>query len=164
MMRSTLGAPLGGTTRGGHQGFESVAISLITPPNGGAGAGSCFPLTVVVASAEPNCPVTTCALELDDASTSSGRIAVSRANLETWDVWLFTSTTRVPRRCPKGMYVLLAKTVASSPKLIETPGGCHPTAGGSTPTLDPFARARRYGVPYATPTLIETGKITSLAR
>src|SRR5271170_867981 len=58
MMRSTLGAPLGGTTRGGHQGVESLTVSLITPPNGGAGAGSCFPLTVVVASADPNWPVT----------------------------------------------------------------------------------------------------------
>src|SRR5271167_4029793 len=61
-MRSTLGAPLGGTTRGGHQGVESLAVSLITPPNGGAGAGSCFPLTVVVASADPNWPVTTWAV------------------------------------------------------------------------------------------------------
>src|SRR5271167_2572142 len=60
-MRSTLGAPLGGTTRGGHQGVESLALSLITPPNGGGGAGSCFPLTVVVASADPNWPVTCCA-------------------------------------------------------------------------------------------------------
>src|SRR5437899_6793826 len=58
MMRSTLGAPLGGTTRGGHQGVESLALSLITPPNLGGGAGSCFPSIVVVASAEPNWPVT----------------------------------------------------------------------------------------------------------
>src|SRR5678810_714866 len=33
MMSNTLGAPLGGTTRGGHHGVESVAFSLITPPN-----------------------------------------------------------------------------------------------------------------------------------
>ena len=58
MMRSTFGAPLGGTTRGGHQGVESVAASLITPPNFGAGAGSCLPSTVVVALAEPSWPVT----------------------------------------------------------------------------------------------------------
>src|SRR5271170_3570567 len=61
MMRSTFGAPLGGTTRGGHQGVESLALSLITPPNFGGGAGSCLPSTVVVALAEPNWPVTTCA-------------------------------------------------------------------------------------------------------
>src|SRR5271170_6332699 len=58
MMRRTLGASLGGTTRGGHQGVESLAVSLITPPNLGAGAGSCLPSTVVVALAEPNWPVT----------------------------------------------------------------------------------------------------------
>src|SRR5580704_3810173 len=60
MMSRMLGAPLGGTTRGGHQTVESLALSLITPPNGGGGAGSCFGLTVVVALGEPNSPVTTC--------------------------------------------------------------------------------------------------------
>ena len=43
MMSSTLGAPFGGTTRGGHHGFDSVAFSLITPPNFGSGGGSCLP-------------------------------------------------------------------------------------------------------------------------
>src|SRR3974390_2743884 len=33
MISSTLGAPLGGTTRGGHQAFESDAFSLVPPPN-----------------------------------------------------------------------------------------------------------------------------------
>src|SRR5271167_2245653 len=61
MMSSTLGAPLGGTTRGGHHGLESAALSLITPPNFGGGGGSCFPLMVVVALGEPNSPVTCCA-------------------------------------------------------------------------------------------------------
>src|ERR1700675_3668876 len=58
MIRSTLGAPLGGTTLGGHQVFESVASSLITPPNAEGGGGSCLPLTVVVALGEPSTPVT----------------------------------------------------------------------------------------------------------
>src|SRR5271169_5026475 len=61
MMRRTLGAPLGGTTRGGHQGVESLASSLMTPPNFGGGGGNCFPLMVVVALAEPGVPVTCCA-------------------------------------------------------------------------------------------------------
>src|ERR1700750_363212 len=62
MIKSTLGAPLGGTTRGGHQGVESLALVLMTPPNGGGTAGICFPSIVVVALGEPSCPVTTCAL------------------------------------------------------------------------------------------------------
>src|SRR5271169_3243206 len=53
MMSSTLGAPFGGTTRGGHQAVDSDAFSLITPPNFGSGAGSCFPLMLVVALGEP---------------------------------------------------------------------------------------------------------------
>src|SRR5512135_2977686 len=61
MISRTLGAPFGGTTRGGHQGFESDAFSWITPPNVGAGGGSCFPLSVVVAPGEPSSPVTCCA-------------------------------------------------------------------------------------------------------
>src|SRR5436309_1618374 len=58
MMSKTLGAPLGGTTRGGHQAFDSDALSLITPPNFGSGGGSCFPSIVVVALGEPGTPVT----------------------------------------------------------------------------------------------------------
>src|SRR5580704_6320601 len=62
MMSKTFGAPLGGTTRGGHHGVESLALSLITPPNFGGGGGICFPSMVVVALAEPGVPVTCCAL------------------------------------------------------------------------------------------------------
>src|SRR5712664_815745 len=61
MMSRTLGAPLGGTTRGGHHAFDSVALSLMTPPNFGSGGGSCLPLMVAVALGEPNSPVTCCA-------------------------------------------------------------------------------------------------------
>ena len=57
MMSSTLGAPFGGTTRGGHQAFDSEAFSLITPPNFGSGGGSCFPVIVVVAPGDPGSPV-----------------------------------------------------------------------------------------------------------
>src|SRR5271170_3674130 len=56
MMRSTLGAPFGGTMRGGHHGVDSSAVSLITPPNCGGGGGSCLPSMVVVASGEPRTP------------------------------------------------------------------------------------------------------------
>jgi hypothetical protein len=57
MMSNTLGAPFGGTTRGGHQACDSEACSLITPPNFGSGGGSCSPLSVVVAVGEPGTPV-----------------------------------------------------------------------------------------------------------
>jgi hypothetical protein len=53
MMSRTLGAPFGGTTRGGHQGVDSEAFSLMSPPNFGSGGGSCVPVIVVVASGEP---------------------------------------------------------------------------------------------------------------
>src|SRR4249919_522609 len=61
MITRTLGACFGGTTRGGHHGFESVAFSLITPPNFGSGGGSCLPSIVVVAPGEPGTPVVYCA-------------------------------------------------------------------------------------------------------
>jgi len=53
-----LGAFLGGTTRGAHHWVELIALSLITPPNSGWGAGSCLPLMVVVALGEPILPAT----------------------------------------------------------------------------------------------------------
>src|SRR5215471_14008140 len=61
IMSSTLGAPFGGTTRGAHQGVDSEAFSLITPPNFGSGGGSCLPSIVVVALGDPGTPVTCCA-------------------------------------------------------------------------------------------------------
>src|SRR5438034_11717656 len=63
IMRRMLGACLGGTTRGAHHGFDWRASFLITPPNFGSGAGSCFPLIVVVAPGDPGVPVVcTCAI------------------------------------------------------------------------------------------------------
>ena len=79
MMSSTLGAPLGGTTRGGHHGFDSVAFSAITPPNFGSGGGSCLPSSVVVALGEPRVPVTCWAPA--DTTTPSARDRPSMANL-----------------------------------------------------------------------------------
>src|SRR5271167_3987608 len=86
MMRRMLGAPLGGTMRGGHQVFDPSRVSLITPPNGGSGAGIDFPLIVVVALGSPNVPVTTCAeaafppakkIETASAPSASFRIKVA---------------------------------------------------------------------------------------
>src|SRR5262249_10921142 len=61
MMSSTFGAPFGGTTCGGHHGFESLASSLITPPNCIGGGGSCLPSRVTVALGDPGSPVICCA-------------------------------------------------------------------------------------------------------
>src|SRR5215469_6968630 len=52
-----FGACLGGTIRGAHHALDCMALSLITPPNFGSGAGSCLPLMVVVAPGEPGVPV-----------------------------------------------------------------------------------------------------------
>src|SRR5215469_6334889 len=56
-MSRMLGAPLGGTTRGAHQGLDWSAFSLVTPPNFGSGGGSCLPLMVVVAAGDPAVPL-----------------------------------------------------------------------------------------------------------
>src|SRR5580704_17566449 len=53
MIKSTLGAPLGGTTCGCQYGLESLALRLMTPPNFGAGFGTYFPSIVVVPLGEP---------------------------------------------------------------------------------------------------------------
>src|SRR5712671_4507972 len=74
MMSSTFGAPLGGTTRGGHQGLESVALSLITPPNFAGGGGSCFPSIVVVALGEPGVPVICCAVACRYVSVATAKV------------------------------------------------------------------------------------------
>src|SRR5271155_3707618 len=79
MMRSTFGAPLGGTIRGGHQGVESLALSLITPPNFGGGGGSCFPSMVVVALGAPSVPVTCCAAAGATANITTRKNAATSA-------------------------------------------------------------------------------------
>src|ERR1700739_537574 len=61
MIRSTLGAPLGGTTRAGQYGFDWLAWRVMSPPNFGGGGGRYFPSIVVVAPGEPGVPVICCA-------------------------------------------------------------------------------------------------------
>src|SRR5271168_3035267 len=56
MISNTLGAPAGGTTRGGHQGLEFLALSLITPPNAGGAGGRWRPSMEMVALGLPAVP------------------------------------------------------------------------------------------------------------
>ena len=73
MISRMLGAPLGGTMRGAHHGVDVSASSLITPPKGVVGAGSCVPSMVVVAPGLPSSPVTCWAIAVPtraDAVTS----------------------------------------------------------------------------------------------
>jgi hypothetical protein len=57
MIKSTLGAPFGGTTLGGQYDLESLASRPMTPPNGAGGGGIYFPSMVLVALGEPGVPV-----------------------------------------------------------------------------------------------------------
>src|SRR5471030_459438 len=66
MISNTLGAPFGGTTRGGHHGLDSLALSLITPPNLVGGGGSCLPSMVIVALGEPGVPLICWAIAPDE--------------------------------------------------------------------------------------------------
>src|SRR4029453_2709189 len=79
MISSTFGAPLGGTTEGGQYGLESLAVSLITPPNFGGSGGSCLPSSVIVALGVPGVPVICWAAA--DPARSAGKVTskVARA-------------------------------------------------------------------------------------
>src|SRR5262245_54058335 len=74
MIRRTFGAPLGGTTRGGHHGFDCATLRSILPPNFIGGGGSCLPSIERVALGEPGTPVIRCAragVEYSRATVSS---------------------------------------------------------------------------------------------
>src|SRR5271166_655589 len=94
MMRSTLGAPLGGTTVGGQYGFESLASSLITPPNFGGGGGSCLPSIAVVALGDPGTPVICCA---EAGTTHNIAMATVGANPIQWNVLMASSPRSLSR-------------------------------------------------------------------
>src|SRR6266852_2844329 len=96
MMSSTLGAPFGGTTRGGHQAFDSEAFSLITPPNGGSGGGSCFPLMVVVALGEPGSPVV-CWAEADNTGVKRKAAMATAQSPEIEAAIIFLLLVMFPR-------------------------------------------------------------------
>src|SRR5450631_1421674 len=101
MMSSTLGAPFGGTTRGGHHGFESLALCWITPPNFSGGGGSCLPSMVIVALGEPGVPLICCAiavaaepdLTLDEIGTRLG--SAKRLKVGRTSIWRFYERHRI---------------------------------------------------------------------
>src|ERR1700680_2740651 len=78
MISRTFGAPLGGTTDGCQYGLESLAFSLITPPNFGGSGGSCLPSIVVVALGEPGVPSICWAWAVKVASGSSRKAVNNR--------------------------------------------------------------------------------------
>src|SRR5262245_32730833 len=83
MMSSTLGAPLGGTTRAGQYGVDCAALRSIFPPNGAGGGGSCSPLMVVVAPGLPGAAVTCpCSCEVE----AVGGRCCARACCNPWYV------------------------------------------------------------------------------
>src|SRR5207248_6418692 len=86
MIKSTLGAPLGGTIVEGQYGLESTAVSLITPPNFGSGGGICLPSMVVVAPGEPGVPVLwTCAMTGGEAAIkAAAKIPLRRISVFTF--------------------------------------------------------------------------------
>src|SRR5262245_40270189 len=100
MMRSTLGAPLGGTTCGGHQGFESFALRLIVPPNLGGGGGRYLPSMVVVALGDPT--AASCApwvvILWPTGLLAAGRNSARRSKLLStpWARWTLRVTTLPP--------------------------------------------------------------------
>src|ERR1700752_1786283 len=79
MISSTLGAPFGGTTRGGHHGGDSEAFSLITPPYFGSGGGSCLPSSVTVVPGAPGVPVICCARAGRETNIAAAAVASNKA-------------------------------------------------------------------------------------
>src|SRR5438477_5989089 len=123
MMSRTLGAPLGGTMVGGHQGFESLAFSVITPPNFGGGAGSWLPCTVVVALGEPNVPVTTCA-----AAGATAKVAMINSAAAFWTTAISFGTHFISvlpvcvarLRTPTSLFIINSRVRLSRPARVFT--------------------------------------------
>src|SRR5215472_2681351 len=94
MISTTLGAPLGGTTRAGQWGFDCKALGLISPPNGAGGLGRYLPSMVVVASGEPGAPVVCCAWPV--AMPSAKNNAKPRAPRSAGGIKYFKSFIMLP--------------------------------------------------------------------
>src|SRR6187551_818958 len=73
MIRRTFGAPFGGTTVERQAGFESSALMLMTPANGGADGGRWLPSMLLVAFGAPGVPVVCPAFLSFDTCTAPDR-------------------------------------------------------------------------------------------
>src|SRR5499426_3202786 len=80
MIRRTLGASLGGTTRGGQKGVDCATLRSILPPNLKGGCGSCLPSIAVVALGEPGTPVICC----PTATSGTPSTRSVAANIDLW--------------------------------------------------------------------------------
>ena len=88
IIKSTLGAPFGGTTRGAHHGLDRSAPSLISPPNLETGGGICSPPRVVVALGEPGTPVVCCARAGERNKPLATAVANRREAVFNFNLWV----------------------------------------------------------------------------
>src|SRR5215469_6713430 len=79
MISRMLGAPLGGTTRGGHHGFDCATLRSILPPNFIGGGGNCLPSMERVAVGEPGMPVICWAIA---AAAPSNSTAIATTSID----------------------------------------------------------------------------------
>ena len=94
MTSSTLGAPLGGTTRGAQYGVDSAALRSIFPPNGVGGAGNCWPESGFVAPGDPAGGVGCCAFAPMADMNSATAVNKARARSDIGDLSLAKSRNR----------------------------------------------------------------------
>jgi hypothetical protein len=70
--------------------LESLAVSLITPPNFGSGGGSCLPLMVMVASGEPGVPLICCANDEAIVKANVAHMAPAEWMISVLFIFLFS--------------------------------------------------------------------------
>ena len=143
MMSSTLGAPFGGTMRGAHQGFDSEAFSLITPPNFGSGGGSCFPSMVVVAYGEPGTPVV-CWAEAGAAASMAARTTATITDTNGSCLHIFPLDLKFLRYCAR----LASRGMLSSNFFLSQYRHVATVKPTSSPVLRFFKSKKHYAQMY----------------
>src|SRR5215472_14727953 len=102
MMSRMFGAPLGGTTCGGHQGLDWSAWRLMVPPKCGGGGGRYRPSIVVVALGAPGAPVVCWApAECHPRNTKARAQSTTSRVFELLAPMLASYCLRVPRGRPE---------------------------------------------------------------